>query len=749
MKRLMLILLAVTTLLSSTLYAENAIYIYRNDGHFNAFLDSRVDSITYSTTDTSGVVHNSVVTQLIYTTDSIYRIPLSSIDSIAFTERPVPEIKSDVYFLTSMHLPYINRVEYNYLVFDSSMPNDLLPLQGSVIVSEIYEGKLERGFAGRVDMIVNGASEIYVICNDVSITDIYDRLIITGSTLSSEDTPKPLSLPGQGITTKVNESGSKEFNLNGFSCEFGKVTISNKPKARLDYTVFIERGQQTVVNMLLYHTHNLSATMSYSEEGDHTPEPKWLINSKAKLPYGLYARLDFGAFWQAYGNIDMELNVPYSIGFVNGFTYNDKGFTQINRITKNELGTPTANVDMNGSLTAGLVGRVTLGFVADKLLSVNGEVKGGAQIAADYKLADYDLTTLKQDGSVYDVLKDSKINLNSYIAVNMGYGIVGFDGSISSDGLHLPYEKITTLKEWYLLPMFNIPEVQFDSSKTTAIIKTKASRDLLMPVKLGVGLQKKDVVSQIEIQKSNVEYRIQSEYRLPEIVGVFTDLDSCEAYKAFPVVELLGKEIHALPETEIENKKENITPGKEIDLGLSVKWASWNVGAISPEDYGGLYAWGETEVKEVYDWDTYQFYHEDEDGLPIYENIGEHISGTQYDVAHVKWGGGWRMPTKAELEELHNKCVWEKYKYNGVNGFKVTGPNGNSIYLPAAGIGYSSSIQGVGKQGYYWSDTAYFKNNYNYHTESWYLIFLYDRNGVGFDIINYRLSGRSVRPVKD
>ena len=120
-----------------------------------------------------------------------------------------------------------------------------------------------------------------------------------------------------------------------------------------------------------------------------------------------------------------------------------------------------------------------------------------------------------------------------------------------------------------------------------------------------------------------------------------------------------------------------------VDLGLpsGTKWAACNVGATKPEEYGGYYAWGETEEKEFYDKSTYKFYQDDE-----YVNIGEDISGTEYDVAHVKWGGNWYMPTWEEFRELINNCKIEWTTFNGVNGEKFTSKiNGNSIFLPAAG----------------------------------------------------------------
>lgn len=139
-----------------------------------------------------------------------------------------------------------------------------------------------------------------------------------------------------------------------------------------------------------------------------------------------------------------------------------------------------------------------------------------------------------------------------------------------------------------------------------------------------------------------------------------------------------------------------------IDLGLSVMWASCNVGANSPEEYGSYYAWGETEEKNDYSIETYKYYNTED-----YEDIGSNISETSYDVAHVKLGSGWRMPTKDEINELCNKCSWEWTEVNGVCGQKVTGPNGNSIFLPAAGFRYGTEVGNRGSRGYYyyWSGT--------------------------------------------
>ena len=188
-----------------------------------------------------------------------------------------------------------------------------------------------------------------------------------------------------------------------------------------------------------------------------------------------------------------------------------------------------------------------------------------------------------------------------------------------------------------------------------------------------------------------------------------------------------------------EKKKDEITPGQMVDLGLSVKWAGWNVGASRPEEYGGYYAWGELHEKSDYDWDTYQYYDQENDECIF---IGNNISGTQYDVARVQWGGSWRMPTEAEIKELISKCDWTWTTYNGVAGQKVTGPNGNCIFLPAAGWRLGTSVFHQGSYGYYWSGSLH--EGYSYFAYK----LSFDRGSVLWGSSD-RYRGYSVRPVSE
>lgn len=156
-----------------------------------------------------------------------------------------------------------------------------------------------------------------------------------------------------------------------------------------------------------------------------------------------------------------------------------------------------------------------------------------------------------------------------------------------------------------------------------------------------------------------------------------------------------------------------------IDLGLpsGTKWACCNVGASSPEEYGGYYAWGEIEEKAVYNDVNYQYssgVDENGDGIYSYydghvedheyQSIGDNIAGSEYDVAHVKWGGTWRMPSVEQQWELVENCSCTEFFQNGVNGRLITGTNGGTIFLPAAGYRWINRLFSEGK-GDYWSSS--------------------------------------------
>lgn len=180
-----------------------------------------------------------------------------------------------------------------------------------------------------------------------------------------------------------------------------------------------------------------------------------------------------------------------------------------------------------------------------------------------------------------------------------------------------------------------------------------------------------------------------------------------------------------------------------VDLGLSVKWATCNVGASSPSDYGGYYAWGETSTKSRYDWNNcFDCLDSPGDRWGTYKLGGQtRITPTSgHDTARENWGGKWRMPTDAENDELCERCTWTWTTMNGHNGYRVTGRNGNSIFLPAAGSRDGTDSKSVGECGFYWSSSLSSTNS-----GARCLSFLKGNNHSTGNY--YRRYGRSVRPV--
>ena len=185
-----------------------------------------------------------------------------------------------------------------------------------------------------------------------------------------------------------------------------------------------------------------------------------------------------------------------------------------------------------------------------------------------------------------------------------------------------------------------------------------------------------------------------------------------------------------------------------VDLGLSVKWATCNVGAMWPEDYGDYFAWGETAAKSDYLWATYKF---TTDMTKYNATDGKTVLDAEDDAAAANWGGDWRMPTHDEIKELLNtdNCTWEwqaagNTAFGGVAGYKVTskksGYTDKYIFLPAAGSRGGSTFYDVGEYGYFWSATL----DAGYTRYAYYLIF--SSSGQGW-LYSDRRGGRSVRPV--
>lgn len=191
-----------------------------------------------------------------------------------------------------------------------------------------------------------------------------------------------------------------------------------------------------------------------------------------------------------------------------------------------------------------------------------------------------------------------------------------------------------------------------------------------------------------------------------------------------------------LPQTaqaQLSKATGTINGHKYVDLGLSVKWATCNIGASTPTDYGDYFAWGEAYTKSIYT---------DENCRRVFKGETTNIAGNvKYDAASTKWGGTWRLPTDKEFQELIDKCVWVWTTVDGCNGYKVTSKQNNkSIFFPAAGHKSGGALGGGGLIGKYWSSIRYEGLGYNANE----LDFTKSRHRVCWNNCRF---GNSIRPV--
>ena len=301
--------------------------------------------------------------------------------------------------------------------------------------------------------------------------------------------------------------------------------------------------------------------------------------------------------------------------------------------------------------------------------------------------------------------------------------------------------------------MFTKPEYEAGANSTTAVLRTEPSRDLLLPVQLGMAFYEEDEL--LETKYLSTTYRNERQWPLDGVQLSYENMEAGKTYTAYPTVKIMGKELRAEPSAEFPTlltcPDENHPHAIDLGLPSGTKWCCRNVGAKKPEGYGGYYAWGEVNPKSYYGPSTYKYAVADEDGYwwdsatqQYYRctNIGSDIAGTSYDVARVRMGAPWRMPSLSQIQELLDNCSQQWTQKNGVNGILVTGPSGGQVFLPAAGYRSYDDLNGVGSWGYYWSssldpdndDGAY---DLSFRSGLWYW-------GWSDDLV-YGLSVRAVR----
>lgn len=857
----LIILMAAVTFSGMAQNVGDALYVFRNDGEFHAFLSDEIESMEYSYEDADGNVYDEVVTQVITTPDSVYKIPLAVIDSISFV-RPETIYREDAIVIPDGLLDYVIAVDGKVLTLSPSTPSSLLPKVGDKLVAFELSEKLPYGFLGQVKSITNRGSGIVLNCEYIKPEDVAKRFygiykIVSDNNSSASPIHKAKKT---GSYYESFHIGTKTFPLEFSGTIFKQSDVlAFNAKAGGDYSITPDIDVTMTVavddfyalsNMSFHIVTDFSSKEDIELVGEMSLEKKIeLFTIPVTFPIGI--EFYFQGGFKLSGSGELALGVTYTqkgrhIMDIKYYPY----YPMFSRVNQN-LDISDTSTDWHyfaGRVTnkIGAYAEVGFGIGSHDIAKIGGEFDAGLYCRTEFMFNWDEIEQADKSTQLYEAIKDiNNVDINAYIGA---YFVTGaFDDRLKFS-LGTDWELPWKLYQGRLLPTFDDVTAKFTEG-TSAKVSAKITNDCLLPWKVGFS------IFDLNGEKVKGPYYYPNMYwnryfSFSEYEHTFTGLQTTKRYNVYPIIDLFGHEILATPSAELKREQKvttldatevtensatlngelafydpdmhgtaffyygtddnpiatgtmdyanlngesfyvylnpslepkttyyyvaGYTDGREtiygevksfttqraflecpdenhphlIDLGLpsGTKWACCNVGASKPEGYGGYYAWGETQEKSVYNWDSYLYGYYDEYGDPdnydqlVY--IGSDISGTGYDAATANWGAPWKMPTKEQCDELM-ECYSSWWTFNGVKGRYFKGPNGAVVFFPAAGEYYGSNLFKNEDYGYCWSSTYVEPYKISNSPEAW---------GIGFGSLgarvanNTRFSGLSIRPV--
>ena len=750
MKKIGIFLFLFVIPLVSIAQSEDVIYLYMNNGDFNAFFCSDIDSITQSKSDLQGKIHNDWKTQIIYTKDSVYKYDISVIDSISF-HAPATVYQPDVVLMDESWIPYINIVDTLVLSVSNAFANNKVKV-GDVLITTGNIGMVEKCFAGRVSEIKDYVESTLYLCEAVNIGDIYLQLVTFGRVnISPLETESPVrTRSGDGQSPKgryyelstVHSSIDLNDNLN--------LRYEHTPKMEIDYIVNCVNGKE-IVKTRVVNTSDLSLGFSLKWEKKRPDGKPYEFNSKRVPIFAIPIVGPLNVFcdlcWFLDLNASLSFNSDWDLSFssIDESSYANGKVSQPAHSSRIDVKVPTANISLDGELYTGPMFYTGLRVGIGKSVGIGVTTKVGLSCNGTVNLASPNLLSGDFNTAVYTSIKDEKVAVGAKEEFGVFAEIFGTEFELPK--MSLGYEQEFFSR--YVVPQFD--DIKYSVNGNEVLLQTRASRDLCLKAQVGLALFDKDMNLVDEVEYFDYDkisdLTISQNYHV-EKGGVYT---------CYPVIRFMlpGKTEFISPLCASPYVEINIGNGLSfcpddnhphmIDLGLpsGTKWSCCNLGAPSPENGGAYFAAGETSEKLDYSDETYSLFI-NVNGRKMVQDLGPDISGTQYDAAYVNLGSPWRMPSKQDWEELIDNCEQVtgremKNKYE-LNGSLFIGPNGNYIFVPVVPIKTGKEVQKTGI-GYYWTSSQSLSSNY----ALWYMIqtSIYQ----SFQYMDVATFGAQIRPI--
>lgn len=642
---------------------------------------------------------------------------------------------------------YFSEVEDGRIIIDASIAEEYIPQVGEIIVCPITENT-PQGFIGRVVSSENTAGGIELRTEVVPLHEAFEELHVDatidmapyveyaedadGNRLDVREVDEgewPQTYP----QTKGEATGNLNFAVKVEKDDFeGEIYQSNTFNLNIDiswhkinrFDMSIEKksGIKGEWDMIGWETEEFRRILGEMRlESKPIPIPGTPITI---VPI-LYSELFFERKAEVSLTAELGLLLEHQLY---RFSYNNGNpvSESIDMLADPKLYFQFNSLEAKGDLTFGLTGGVKMGFWNEALLSFGAEITAKADIGL---AAEVSMSNEKLLESDIDVHITPSI-ISTVYAQSFLFELSGFDdGKIKNDFASLEIDGL----EIHALPRFSEIEKDTEGQEMTAAADVD-KLSLLYCEEKGFALFENGSDEPLEhIAFDNPETNLTTN----RDTVTFT-LPSPEAdYIAKPYVLAFGKYYYSGSDD------------RWVDLGLpsGILWAAYNVGATSPEEYGGYYAWGETKEKSSYTWENYVYREKESFSNGEWEwigrDIGSNISKTQYDVATALWKDGARMPTLNDVNEVEQYCTFKSATSNGIKGCYLIGPNGNRIFLPYGGYIDCDGLQFREICGYYWLANIY----RDYTADSCTLAV--GRDGMDWSENWDRAYGHSVRAVKD
>lgn len=830
----------------------SAFFVFRNDGPVLPFFYEDVDSIRQSKIDTDSIERPEFVTTEFWTSDSVYRVPIASIDSIAFrtpSEIRKPRSKE----ISDELLSYLVAVDSLTLKFSPSVPKSILPEKGDKLTYCNSNELLLCGFIGQVNSVNIADDYVTVRCDSIGIPDAFIRYCQIGRVISEEESIsrgssyiKEIKIYTPPFRKKKEFSFNKFFGIEvndnytfGYSNELF-LSLEAIPKAKLlvyyspetEYPIYhINFDEEIIIGSGLGINGDVSLDLAkfsgLSEIKAEFPIP---------IPLGKLVKFVVEPDITIGGSIALSVEASMTIksGF-KCFLSDSPTITNHFVFKQPEFSKPEVTVNMftgNISYFRGLFLGLSVGN--KNLVEVKGGVSVGQELSYELGIGKKEFEHAQIDVSTYEKFKSVSLS-EAYVIKPKFTATFGKHFSFGAEFKHtIPLVEMTLEEnKSFGFPEFSQPE--YIVREDRSYIEYDIEGDLLAPVRPGIKVVDEDgntILTKYhyeEFQSStqHIEFSYRHniynkkctiypifKYCNREIMASPTQVISLYAHpvtdnsRAWTYSALIGG--YLLFDDEMEGtvdtsdwtvgflystSPENIQDGtritaylrsdhtftadidglspeteyyycaylqvgeeimygevryfkteaaEEIDLGLSVNWRAWNVGASHKHEAGEYFAWGEDKSKIDYNW----FFYFDNPYSDTFEWTGckfnLDISGMENHDPSTRIGD-WRMPTREEMQELLNKCDWKWITVRDVNGYMVTGPNGNSIFLPVTGIYDGQEITNSDAYGAYWTSTPQADTEGKATAAT---LYFYGGMLKSLQWAN-RYAGRAVRPVRD